>query len=84
MLDRLSAVGSIMWGVGQDARLRMVVGDLLVLDRAPSRSALAERLGVVAGQVAAVAAASGWVGRVLVRVRSGLMIGGLMRMITFV
>lgn len=50
MLDRLSAVGSIMWGVGRDAGLRMVVGGLLVLDRAPSRSALAERLGVVAGR----------------------------------
>ena len=50
VLDRLSPVGSIMWGVGRDAGLRMVVGGLLVLDRAPCRSALAERLGVVAGR----------------------------------
>ena len=46
--ERMSPVGSIMWGVGQDATLRMNVGNLIVLDRAPTRSALAERLGVAA------------------------------------
>ena len=51
MSDRMSPVGSIMWGVGQDATLRMVVGNVIVLDRVPSRSALADRLGVAAEQV---------------------------------
>ena len=37
MADRMSPVGSIMWGVGQDATLRMVVGNVIVLDRAPTR-----------------------------------------------
>ena len=36
MSNRMSPVGSIMWGVGQDATLRMTVGNLVVLDRAPS------------------------------------------------
>ncbi len=40
-----------MWGVGQDAVLRMTVGNLILLDRAPTRSALAERLGVAAEHV---------------------------------
>jgi diacylglycerol O-acyltransferase len=48
MSDRMSPLGSIMWGVGQDATLRMIVGNLIFLDRTPNRSALAERLGVAA------------------------------------
>lgn len=51
MSERMSPVGSIMWGVGHDASLRMIVGNLIVLDRAPTRSALAERLGVAAERV---------------------------------
>ena len=48
MSERMSPVDSIMWGIGQDATLRMNVGNLIVLDRAPTRSALVERLGVAA------------------------------------
>ena len=51
MSDRMSPVGSIVWDVGKDATLRMIVGNLVVLERAPTRSALAERLGVAAEQV---------------------------------
>ena len=41
--ERLSPVEAIMWRVGQDATLRMIVGNLIILDRTPTRSALAER-----------------------------------------
>ena len=51
MADRMSPVGSIMWGVGQDATLRMIVGNVIVLDRAPTRAALAERLDNAAQHV---------------------------------
>ena len=64
MSDRMSPLGSIMWGVGQDATLRMIVGNLIVLDRTPTRSALAERLGVVArSRATAAPAAEWWIGR---------------------
>ena len=33
-----------MWGVGRDTSLRMVVGNLILLDRVPARSDLADRL----------------------------------------
>jgi diacylglycerol O-acyltransferase / wax synthase len=46
--ERMSPVGSIMWGLGNDAALRMIVGNLMILDGAPQRAALAERLGAVA------------------------------------
>ena len=48
MSERMGPIDSIMWGIGQDATLRMSIGNLIVLDRAPTRSALAERLGVAA------------------------------------
>jgi diacylglycerol O-acyltransferase / wax synthase len=47
MSDRLSPLEAIIWRVGQDPSLRMTVGNLLILDRAPSRSELIERLGAV-------------------------------------
>jgi diacylglycerol O-acyltransferase len=42
--ERMSPVGSIMWDLGHDSALRMIVGDVMVLDRAPPRSMLVERL----------------------------------------
>lgn len=44
MAERMSPVGSIMWAVGQDATLRMIVGNLMILDRTPSREMLADRV----------------------------------------
>ena len=38
MNDYLSPIESIMWRVGQDPTLRMTVGALMVLDRAPGPS----------------------------------------------
>jgi diacylglycerol O-acyltransferase / wax synthase len=49
--ERMGPIDSIMWGIGQDATLRMNVGNLIILDGAPTRTALAERLGVVAEHV---------------------------------
>src|SRR4029079_1823754 len=48
MTERMSPVGSIMWAVGEDASLRMVVGNLMILDRAPSKEAIADRVDVAA------------------------------------
>jgi diacylglycerol O-acyltransferase / wax synthase len=45
MSDPLSPIETVMWRVGQDPTLRMTVGDLILLDRAPSRSSLVERFG---------------------------------------
>ena len=45
MSDPLSPIETVMWRVGQDPTLRMTVGDLIPLDRAPSRSSLVERFG---------------------------------------
>lgn len=45
MSDRLSPLEAIIWRVGYDPALRMTVGNLMILDRAPSRSDLLERLG---------------------------------------
>jgi len=44
----MSPVGSIMWDLGQDATLRMIVGNLMILDRTPSREALADRMDLAA------------------------------------
>src|SRR3954453_7189323 len=44
----MSPVGSIMWDLGQDATLRMIVGNLMILDRTPSREALADRMEAAA------------------------------------
>src|SRR6478672_1421683 len=48
MIDRLSPTEAIMWRVGQDATLRMTVGALVLLDKAPSAAALGERIAAVA------------------------------------
>lgn len=48
MAEELSAIEAIMLRVGQDATLRMTVGALMVLDRAPTVEALAERLAFAA------------------------------------
>jgi hypothetical protein len=42
---------ALMWRVGQDTTLRMTVGALLVLDRAPTTEALTERLAAAAARV---------------------------------
>src|ERR1700751_4959655 len=44
MTDPLSPIETVMWRVGQDPSLRMTVGDLMILDRPPTRSELVERL----------------------------------------
>ena len=36
MSDTLSPIETVMWRVGHDPTLRMTVGDLMLLDRAPS------------------------------------------------
>jgi diacylglycerol O-acyltransferase / wax synthase len=45
--DRLSPIEAIMWKAGQDPRLRMTVGMVMVLDRAPSYDSLVERFAAV-------------------------------------
>ncbi|MDZ4827642.1 MAG: wax ester/triacylglycerol synthase family O-acyltransferase [Actinomycetota bacterium] len=47
MDDRLSPIEAIMWKAGQDPTLRMTVGLMMVLDRAPSYDALVERFAAV-------------------------------------
>jgi WS/DGAT/MGAT family acyltransferase len=46
MTDPLSPIETVMWRVGQDPGLRMTVGNLMILDRPPSRSDLVDRLGI--------------------------------------
>jgi WS/DGAT/MGAT family acyltransferase len=48
MNESLSPIESIMWRVGQDPTLRMTVGALVLLDRAPSTEALAAELSAAA------------------------------------
>jgi len=45
--DRLSPIEAIMWKAGQDPTLRMTVGFVLVLDRAPSYDSLVDRFAEV-------------------------------------
>ncbi len=47
MDERLSPIEAIMWKAGQDPTLRMTVGLVMVLDRAPSYDALVERFAAV-------------------------------------
>jgi diacylglycerol O-acyltransferase / wax synthase len=47
MSEPLSPIETVMWRVGQDPTLRMTVGDLMLLDRAPTRAELVERFGAV-------------------------------------
>src|SRR6187402_1992797 len=54
MNDRLSPIEALMWKVGHDARLRMTVGALIVLDRAPTTTALVERIEAAADDVPAL------------------------------
>src|SRR3954463_13693710 len=44
---RLSPIEAVMWKAGQDPTLRMTVGAVLVLDRAPSYDSLLERFAGV-------------------------------------
>jgi diacylglycerol O-acyltransferase / wax synthase len=46
--ERMSPIGAIMWGVGRDTSLRMIVSNLILLDRVPARSDLADRLAAAA------------------------------------
>ena len=48
--ERLSPVEAIMWRVGHDATLRMTVGTLAVLDRAPDLQALLDRFTAASEQ----------------------------------
>jgi diacylglycerol O-acyltransferase len=45
--QRLSPIESIIWRGGYDPDLRMTIGNLMVLDRAPSRSELTSRLAAL-------------------------------------
>ena len=44
MSDRLSPIESIIWRVGYDPDLRMTIGNLMILDHAPSPADLTDRL----------------------------------------
>jgi diacylglycerol O-acyltransferase len=48
--QRLSSIEAIMWRIGHHAPLRMTVGNLMVLDKPPTREALLERLTAAAEQ----------------------------------
>jgi diacylglycerol O-acyltransferase / wax synthase len=48
--DRLSPIESIIWRVGHDPDLRMTIGNLMVLDHAPSRADLTDRLEALSGE----------------------------------
>ena len=50
MSERMNPMASIMWDLGQFASLRMVVGNLIILDRPPEMTMLAERLASVAAR----------------------------------
>jgi WS/DGAT/MGAT family acyltransferase len=45
MSEPLSPIETVMWRVGDDPSLRMNVGNLMILDRSPTRSDLVERFG---------------------------------------
>ena len=45
--ERLSPIESIIWRVGYDPDLRMTIGNLMVLDHAPSRAELTGRLAAL-------------------------------------
>jgi WS/DGAT/MGAT family acyltransferase len=45
--DRLSPIEAIMWKAGHDPTLRMTVGMVMILDRAPSYDSLVERVAAV-------------------------------------
>jgi diacylglycerol O-acyltransferase / wax synthase len=47
MTDRLTPIESIIWRVGYDPDLRMTIGNLMILDHAPSRADLVERLAAM-------------------------------------
>jgi diacylglycerol O-acyltransferase / wax synthase len=44
LTKRMSPVGSILWGLGDDSSMRMIVGNVIILDRPPSREALVARV----------------------------------------
>jgi diacylglycerol O-acyltransferase / wax synthase len=48
MHERLSPVEAIMWRAGQDPSLRMIVGNLIILDHGPSPEELQSRLATAA------------------------------------
>ena len=48
MHERLSPVEAIMWRAGQDPSLRMIVGNLIILDHGPPPEALQSRLAAAA------------------------------------
>jgi WS/DGAT/MGAT family acyltransferase len=51
MHDRLNPVEALMWRAGQDPALRMTIGNLMLLERAPDRDLLAARLAEAAADV---------------------------------
>ena len=51
MFDRLSPIESIIWRVGYDPDLRMTIGNLIILDHAPSAADLTDRLAALSKDV---------------------------------
>ena len=51
MHERLSPVEAIMWRAGQDPGLRMIVGNLIILDHGPPPEALQSRLAAAAEEL---------------------------------
>ena len=51
MSERLTPIEAIMWRAGQDPGLRMTVGNLMILDRAPTREELEERIAAAAADM---------------------------------
>ena len=51
LTGRLTSIEAIMWRAGHDATFRMTVGDVMILDRAPDRDALVDRLDKAAVEV---------------------------------
>ena len=50
MTERLTPIESIMWRASQDGGFRMVVSDLMILDRAPEQAELRRRIGAAAAR----------------------------------
>ncbi len=50
--SELTPLEAVMWRIGQDSTLRMTVGVVLLLDRAPDQTALQERVGTAMASAA--------------------------------
>jgi hypothetical protein len=45
----MSPVGSILWGLGEASSMRMIVGNVILLDRPPNREELVARVTLAGG-----------------------------------